>query len=338
MQEWKPDVMVFGPGGVKGFLHLGSVLKFQETDFMSQVSEYRGCSVGSAISLLTVSGYTSGEIINDFMNLSILDDIANIKIDCLMDNSGLIHNKTTEDLLTSRMIDKYGEVPTLSELYNETGKLLILVTYNIDKLESTYLSKDTHPNLSSVKGVMMSMAMPGMIIPISHEGNDYVDGAVGDPYPILYDDTGQKNILGVYIESQNSSIYNSKNLFTSLFRCSQGAMKQLRDYNIKFSSDSCKHICLKTSIVDATGITTNNKNKIDMINEGYKTTSLFLLRLKNPVKYRLVLNENEEIPVDNSEDQEVQEVPDRETRHVLDILTNNFITPTDTEDIFINLV
>jgi len=49
---WKPDVIVLGPGGAKGYLELGALLKFEEVDYFENVKYWTGCSIGSAAALM----------------------------------------------------------------------------------------------------------------------------------------------------------------------------------------------------------------------------------------------------------------------------------------------
>jgi predicted acylesterase/phospholipase RssA len=293
---WKPNVFVLGPGGVKGYLELGLLLKFEEENYLSNVDTFIGCSVGASISLLLVSNCRMDKIINESMDLNLINDMSDINIDHLKDSLGLLSIKTIEDRLKQLMIDKFVVVPTLKQLFDLTNRNLIIVTFNLDKTRKEYISKDTDPDLSCVEAVMMSMAIPGLICPRIYKGNVYVDGAVGDPYPVLHLDDGINDILGVYIDSEQSSYSSDSNIFRYLFRCAQASMKVLRDLAIEKSSDKCTHIVLKTSVSDTISISSNIKK--EMIEKGYQTANLFLLRLKDPIKYRLILSDDE-LPILN---------------------------------------
>ena len=321
---WIPDVIVLGPGGAKGYLELGLLLAFEKENYYSRTDIWRGCSIGSAIALLIVSSYTITEIINDCIDVNIINDVTDINIDHITESPGLLSNKSVENLLKLRTSQKFGMVPTLKQLYMATGILLELVTFNLDKYRPEYLSKDTEPNLSCVEAVMMSMAMPGLICPRIHKSHVYVDGAIGDPYPILGHDDGEKRVLGIYIDSVHSSHSSDKNIVRYLYRCAQASMKVLRDRAIEAASDNCKHIALRTPVFDTTGLTLDYNAKRAMIEHGYKIGMIFLNRIKNPDKYRLVLDDDEEIPIEdeivNSTDQGIL---DEETSDMLNMLSDN---------------
>jgi len=57
---WKPDIVILGPGGIKGFLELGVLYALQNNNLLENVHTYVGVSVGSIISLLLVCGFARG--------------------------------------------------------------------------------------------------------------------------------------------------------------------------------------------------------------------------------------------------------------------------------------
>lgn len=290
---WKPNILVLGPGGVKGYLELGFLLKLYQENYLDEVNGFVGCSVGSAISLLIVCGYKISEIIADCMDLNLVNDLGDLNLENLKENPGLLRMKPIENLLTQRLTQKFNHVPTLKELYEITNTLFTVVCFNLDKMRKEYISKDTDPDLSCVEAVMMSMAIPALVCPRIYKGNVYVDGAVGDPYPILELDNGTNNILGVYIDSETCSVAH-KDFFGHLYRCAQASMKILRDQAIGLASNKCKHVALKTPIMDTIGILLTKENKRKMIDSGYKTACSFLSKIVEG--YKIILDD-EEFPV-----------------------------------------
>jgi len=290
---WKPNIVVLGPGGVKGYLELGFLLKLYQENYLNEVNGFVGCSIGSAISLLIISGYSISEIIDDCMDLNLVNDLSDLNLENLKENPGLLRMKPIENLLKQRVIHKFNHVPTLKELHEATNISFTIVCFNLDKMRKEYISKDTDPDLSCVEAVMMSMAIPALVCPRIYKGNVYVDGAVGDPYPILELDNGSNNILGVYIDSETYPV-SHKDFFSHMYRCAQASMKILRDQAIELASNKCKHVALKTPIMDTIGILMTNENKQKMIDSGYKTACSFLLKLIDG--YKIILDD-EEFPI-----------------------------------------
>jgi len=302
---WIPDVIVLGPGGAKGYLILGFMKALEEDKYYLKTHEWIGCSIGASIALMLSAEYTMTHIIDDCIDINVINDIKDINLEHISEKPGLLTIKKIEDLLKLRMIERFGMVPTLRQLYMATGNLLKIVTFNRTKMRSEVLSKDTEPNLSAVEAVMMSMAIPGLVAPRIYKNNIYVDGALGDPYPILISDDGIKKILGIYIDSEQeinqtydhpSYIDIIKIWIMHMYGCLQASMKVLRDNSLKLSSSNCKHVSLNTPVIDTTGISLNKEGKLNMINVGYNEGIRFLRELKDPAKYKILLDDNEEIP------------------------------------------
>ena len=320
MSLWKPDVFVLGPGGAKGYLELGLLLKLEEEQHLSDVTEWTGCSIGAAIALICVAGYSAMEMIQDSFNLNIVNNLSDINtLDKLTESPGLLTINTTETFLKNKLIDKFGYVPTLKQLYLATGILFNSVVYNLDKERPEYLNKDTEPDLCCVKAVIMSMSIPGIVIPRVHKGNVYVDGAIGDPYPVLYHDDGHKKILGVYIENTPDNKTSESNPLLYLYRCAQASMKVIRQKSVKYSSENCKHICLRSPYMDATRLSLNYSDKQAMINHGYKTAAIFLFKLVNRE-----INDQDELPTE----EELNSIYDP----VIDLLSQK----EEEEDLFVD--
>lgn len=301
--QWRPNVITLGPGGAKGYLELGALLKLEQEGFFNYVTYWTGCSIGSAIALMIVCGYSIESVINDCIDFDILDDFMDINISDIMEKAGLITNKTMEKLLSLRVTQKFGFIPTLKQLYMATGLIYTTVAYNTDKFRPEYFNKDTEPHLSCVDASMMSMAMPLLIQPIKYKGDEYVDGAVGDPYPVLIHDNGNNHILGMYINfSPGAFSSNSRRgnkippILFKAFRVAQGTIRRLREQNMTWSSSNVKHLELSTPVLDSIGLTLDLDSRKAMIECGYKEAVIFLEKLQNPDKYKLLLEDNEEIP------------------------------------------
>lgn len=302
MNEWTPDIVVCGPGGSRGFLILGALKclfeeKLQNNElFMSKVNKWVGISVGAAISLLIVAGYSIDEIVDLCIDVNLIDDILCINLEEAKQKMGLIKNKTVEEKLKQFILQKYSYIPTLEQLYMLTGLHLTLVAFNIDKMRPEFLDRDTEPELSCVEAAMMSMAVPILMQPRKHKGNIFIDGALGAPYPVLSFDHDNNNVLGMYISSEEDLYSSDKKASSFIYRLIQASMKVLRDVEIKHASSNVKHIPLRTMIRDTTGILIDKESRQLMINQGYECAENFLKINRNPEKYNISFPENEEIP------------------------------------------
>lgn len=288
--SWKPRVMVLGPGGVKGFLLLGCLMRLFQNDYLDQVNHWVGVSAGAAISLLIVAGYNIGEIIEMCLEIDLIEDVLAINLDQAGQKLGLLQNKTVETKIKTSLESRYNHVPTLKELFTRTNIDLTLVTFNIDTVEPVFLNHKTHPNLSALEAAMMSMAVPFLIQPRKYNGQTYIDGAVGAPYPVTRYDREGVNVLGLYISSESDLYSSQKKPSSFVYKIIQASIKMLREVEIEHCSERVKHIGLKTEVRDTTGISLDRNAKQSMIDSGYRCGERFMTR----IPYQIDIADGEE--------------------------------------------
>ena len=288
--NWRPSVLVLGPGGVKGFLELGALLILEKEKYLDNIKTYVGVSIGSILSFLIVTGYTITEIIKEAMDFDLFQDISILSLGDIKKafvqakkNAGLLPHNKIKEKLSQLMIEKFNRVLTLKELYMATGLELVTITTNLDKDIAEYLSWKTYPNLSAVEAVLMSMNIPLLFYQIIYgEDNDvYIDGAFSNPYPIDQYDDKKTDILGIYIATPKKT---EKPIGTDicyyLYKIISSGMVQLRKRNKKMASARCKHLKLTTAIIDTVGIAVTFDAKCQMIYNGYFTAKRFFEELK----------------------------------------------------------
>ncbi len=263
--RWKPKVLTIGSGGIKGFACLGFLMRLEK--LLDDVEYYSGCSVGAMICLLLMSGYTcldifleASEMIENLLNISSLDlkEIANRK--------GILGSSIFKTQMEKLMINKFHMVPTLGQLYALCGnKNISIVTSEISG-ECVYINKDTFPDLSVVKAVLMSSNIPGAFEEIIIDNKYYIDGAFTNPYPVNVFDDGIKDILGIHMSGQIKVTTDDSKSSTSDRHLkpngdSKSSTKTITEYcketiycsinflrktNIKKSSNKCKNIHLES--------------------------------------------------------------------------------------------
>jgi predicted acylesterase/phospholipase RssA len=279
--DWKPTIVVLGPGGMKGFLELGALALLEEKNYLSEVKTYAGVSVGAMISLMLVAGYTVTDVISDATSTNLFQDVSSINLSDIKKNIGLLSNKYLKDRLTERIMDKFGLVPSLEGLYQATGVSLVTVTYNVDLDEVWYLSKQTHPHLSCIDAVMLSINIPLVFQILRFQGYVFADGALGNPYPIDLFDDGATDILGIYITSNNPSSPEPSdgNIARYLYRIIHSPMSQLKKRITAHSTPRCKHLTLYSPTLDMTGLTIDLQMKAEMVVKGYMAATEFVNKL-----------------------------------------------------------
>src|SRR6056297_3123288 len=91
--SWTPELIVLGPGGVKGFLELGSLLVLEKWGWLDNVHTFVGVSVGAIISLLLICGYKVSEIIAEAADANIFQDMSTVRFSDIKGNVGLVSNE-----------------------------------------------------------------------------------------------------------------------------------------------------------------------------------------------------------------------------------------------------
>ena len=298
---WYPEIIVLGPGGMKGFLELGFLIKLFSIGFLKKVDTYVGCSVGSLISLLLVAGFSPTEIVTDAVDTDFFKDITEIRLVDIKDNTGLISNHRIKDKLSARLEEKFGIVPTLNQLYLATGLKYVSVSYNLTHQRVEYLDYETEPHLSAVDAALLSMNIPFLFYKLKYRACTYIDGAFGNPYPIDICDNGQVDILGISISSQ-SVLIDEDNPLIYLYRIIHSSMSEIKARIIKNCSTRCKHVELKSTTIDLTGLSYRNTEKSQMLIHGYNEASKFIDNLSHPLS---VTDDIDETPfcIDENPDQ-----------------------------------
>jgi len=286
--DWLPTVLVIGPGGIKGFLYLGSLLVLESDGYLEKIKTYVGVSIGAIIALLLVAGYS----VTEAVDTNLFQDISCLNWNEVKTNTGLISNRPIKEKLITCIENKYGKLLNLHELYQATGLEFMCVTMNLDMDRAEYLSWKNYPNMSCVDAVLLSMNIPLLFYKLKYNGCVYIDGAFGNPYPIDQYDDGKTDILGLYLtlSSPERHFPIDSHLVLYLYKIIDSSMTQIRERIIRGSSDRCKHLAFLSPTFDTTGLTIDIKMKSEMIITGYITTKQFLEKLSKNNKEVIIVD------------------------------------------------
>lgn len=289
--DWRPNVLVLGPGGTKGYLELGALKHLEDIKFIDDVDTVVGCSVGSIIGLLLVAGLSVDDIINISEERDFMPDIFDFKsissLSQIIEKSGIMSNSKIKESLSQIMINRYGKIPTLGELFSNTGIDFTVISYNLTQHRSENFSHTTHPNVSCVEATLLSSNVPLLFHMATYNNQIYIDGAMGNPYPVdLYDGVKKVNaknnddvndILGLYI-MHDVNYYNEKSIFTYINSIIDAPVDELRKKTIESVSSRCKHLELKYPS-NTIGLSNVSKQcKKEMIQLGYNAAKNFVAK------------------------------------------------------------
>jgi len=284
----KPRYLVVGPGGVKGFYMLGALHKLWSEGLLDEIEGYAGSSVGAMIVLLINCGYAPHQIMNMANKINLFMDFFNVSLGArlaeMKSNFGITSNSGIRHALEVAVVQRYGRVVTMEELYQTTGCELYITTQNISTGLPVYLSHYTHPDLDVVTAVLLSTNIPFLFYRMLFRGDIYIDGGFCDPIPIYPFDDGRNAVIAIYVKTNHPvSIedpfiktmtgYVHKMLMTSIHRLSQTIIAN--------SSTSCHFVEIAASSIDTTGLSNTIEDKAKMIIEGLEAATLYVGRLRS---------------------------------------------------------
>jgi NTE family protein len=179
------DSVVISGGATKGYVATGVLSKYIKE--IENVHTYVGCSVGAVI----VSLLSMGASVPDIYRIGLASHCHTPTgvqwigaVTTFFTKLGLIVNNTYLDEVERYVMERYGSIPTLLELYNITGKrLLICATAAIAKKRVVF-SYQSHPDLTIIEALQMSIRMPIIFSPIYFENDLYIDGGMRCHFPI----------------------------------------------------------------------------------------------------------------------------------------------------------
>ena len=176
------NTLVLSGGGIKGIAHLGCIFYLQDTlKFdINKINIFSGTSIGSVICLLFVCGYTPAKLMEELKGVNSFLNINNMSLMSLFSKYGLFKIEELSRIVEEKVIRKYGYVPTLKKLFELTGKDLWICSVNSYNSEVVYFNHRTHPDKNCIEAVEDSCR-----IPLIFEKNKYLDGGLGDNFPLL---------------------------------------------------------------------------------------------------------------------------------------------------------
>lgn len=230
------NILCLGGGGIYGISILGSLhfLEMYKILIHNSIESFIGTSIGGIICSLLCIGYTSIQIFEwfnkefnnfeNFINFKLISNPLNISDDGILKLDKIIN------VLSTFIIDKLGNIPTLHELYDNTKKELIVTT--IKNTEIIYLSHITYPNMLLTDALKLTCALPFIFEKCKVNNDTFIDGGLLNNFPINYNFQNKyKKILGIYLTNK----YNDNNIIEYIYSILTLASNRLVEMNIESS-------------------------------------------------------------------------------------------------------
>lgn len=261
-EHWIPNCLVFPGGGSKGFNMLGCVMYMEKKKLLGAESNPKqviGVSIGASIAVLYLCGYTAEEMIDKFCDFQLTPKV---KPREAMERSGAMSPGPFLDQVRDAIKEKLGMVPSMEQLFKLSGIHLTIITANYSTSECVQITPESHPSLSAMEAISMSINIPGVFYKLVYGGDTYADGMMANPYPVDICDKEGNRVLAFDVVEPTNNEYNIQ----GLARCQLELFKK----NIKSKcSDRVRHLTIKTKYSDTLGFSLTKDQKSKMVVEGY---------------------------------------------------------------------
>lgn len=273
--------IVIAGGATKMLCSIGVLRYLEELKLTKYIKNYIGTSAGAIFSAMFAMGFNSNEILEFFdENLCKDNQVKQFNIDDIfniLDTYGLSCGDNLEIFFKRMIIKKLGvmnENITFIEFAKLTGKNLVITVSNLTMEKPEYWSVDTKPNISILKALRASCAIPILFSPIVIDNCYYVDGGLYDNFPINYFQGNPnilKDILGINIKSLNKIEVNNFMDYVKLIVSSTLNKLSCTNYDCKDRNILCLEFEEECwiSLLDLSVILPREKIE-EYINIGYK--------------------------------------------------------------------
>lgn len=207
--------LFIGGGGHSGAIFVGALEYIHENKLLD-LKNFYGCSVGSLIGCLYISGHKPKDILSNLLELE-LSEVVKYNLDNLMSEFYIIDDILLETLIGFLWtnVDENITMRGFTDKYNVNVNIYAT---NLTKNQYTNINNTTYPDVKLKDALKASMSIPFVFRQVEIKGDKFVDGCCknlyGSPpedvyicgYSIIVDTDNQMSYFG----SLMSSIVNRK--------------------------------------------------------------------------------------------------------------------------------
>tara|TARA_B100000212_G_scaffold258767_1_gene198802 strand:- start:3235 stop:4011 length:777 start_codon:yes stop_codon:yes gene_type:complete len=171
--------LFIGGGGYSGIIFLGALEYIHEKKLLD-LKNFYGCSIGSLIGCLYISGYTPKSILSKFLDLN-LEEIVKYDFNNLSTENYIIDDALL-DTLIGFLWESHECNVTLSQFCNVYNVNVNIYTTNVTKNLYTNFNNKDFPDVKLKDALRASMSIPFLFKPININGDMYIDGCCKNLY------------------------------------------------------------------------------------------------------------------------------------------------------------
>jgi len=186
------EYLILGPASMGIFSMLGALMQHEED--LKNIKHISGSSAGAIIGAGIAMGLTPHEILHRCLDTDLVK-FTKYRIHALFKRYGLIDM----DYVKEGLLELFGSNPTFGEL----PKKLYVSSYCLNRGRTEYFSVDTHPDMSVIDAVCMSISIPFLASATTFQDMIYMDGGTQERIPITpFIHVPPERILCIKLKSQ----------------------------------------------------------------------------------------------------------------------------------------
>ena len=279
--------LVLSGGAYLGLYQLGAMSHLAKQGFYihSNLESIYGTSIGGLLGSIICLNNDWDTVI-DYFEKRPWEKLIQITPAMLFDvipNKGLLGEKLISDLMTPLIkAQNLEETITLKELYDYCHVDLYLYTICVNTFSSVKLSHKSHPDISLIKALYMSCALPYLFQPVWYKNEYYIDGGLLNNYPILDCIDDHSNINEVLSSRFVSSpcleaVTQETNLFEYGYFLYRKLVRKVRHIEIPPLCNEIIIPCVEINVTDGKAVLYNTEERKKYIEQGIDIAKLFLL-------------------------------------------------------------
>ena len=216
--------LVLSGGGQTMLQTLGIIQELEKNNIIQRenIKTIYATSAGAVVATLLSLPF-DWDTINDFMIKRPWHDVFPINVQYIFDaytNKGIFTHKVFEKFMKPLLDAKDLSLEiTLKEFYEYSNIEIHFFTFEINEFELEDISYLTHPELSLIKALQMTCAIPVLVTPVCIENKCYIDGGMVCNYPVSHCIEKNKDIneiLGIKNKYDDKIINNHINSESNL--------------------------------------------------------------------------------------------------------------------------
>lgn len=245
------------------FSFLGVLKKIERE--LEHVEEIAGSSAGSLIGFFLMFGKTVDEMLDIALEVD-ANSMTKPDLNNIFSNFGFVGHEKIKNLLMSFT----GKDFTFLEMFQKTRKKFHVSAYCVNKATTDYFSVDSHPNMSVIDAICMSISIPFIFSAFQFNDFHYLDGGTLEEIPgqpFLNKD--QELVCVVKLKHT----YTSYEKITQIKKFVELLLNQLLNNRIEYTFKNTKYIDIQN--INIFNFNMSHEDKLKLFLIGYSSGGAF---------------------------------------------------------------